>query len=99
MISTPNIASLGRRLMLLFGLNPIIEVSPNEAESSGHIRYFTFKSLEKLLNKHGFKVLLKCSDKVNFNSNGSLSSGIIAKLFPKIGQSLIYLVKKFDEHV
>ncbi|MDO8515119.1 MAG: class I SAM-dependent methyltransferase [bacterium] len=91
LISTPNIASLGRRLMLLLGLNPIIEISPNEPESSGHIRYFTFKMFEILLNKHGFKVLLKSSDVVNFSSGGSLKSKIIAKFFPKLGQSLIFL--------
>src|SRR3989339_802639 len=44
LISTPNIASLGRRLLLFFGGNPIIELSPNEPDSSGHIRYFSFKT-------------------------------------------------------
>lgn len=54
LISTPNIASFGRRLMLLFGINPIIELSPNEPESSGHIRCFTFQTLKKLLEKKQF---------------------------------------------
>ena len=94
LISTPNLASLGRRLMLFFGQSPIIEDSPNEPESSGHIRYFTFRTLEKLLNKHGFKVLSKCSDIVNFCPNGSVRSKLIAKYFPPIGQSLIFLVTK-----
>jgi 2-polyprenyl-3-methyl-5-hydroxy-6-metoxy-1,4-benzoquinol methylase len=51
-LSTPNIATFGRRLMLLFGINPLIETSLDQA--SGHIRYFTKKSLEDLLKKHGF---------------------------------------------
>ena len=41
LITTPNIASFGRRLMLLFGYSPIIEDSPNREDSCGHIRYFT----------------------------------------------------------
>lgn len=92
-VSTPNVASLGRRLMLLFGLNPIIEVSPNEPESSGHIRYYTFKSLKGLLEKHNFKVILGRSDLVNFTGCGSFRSYLIPKLVPSLGQSIIYLCK------
>lgn len=91
LISTPNIASLGRRLLLLFGFNPIIEVSPNEPDSPGHIRYFTFKSLKGLLEKHNFRVIKGKSDVVNFCSNGRLKSTLIPKLLPSLGQSIIYL--------
>jgi len=94
LISTPNIASFGRRLMLLFGINPIIENSPNETDSSGHIRYFTFRTLKVLLNKQGFRVLLRSSDVVNFCSNGKFKSGLLATMFPEFGQSLIFLVSK-----
>jgi 2-polyprenyl-3-methyl-5-hydroxy-6-metoxy-1,4-benzoquinol methylase len=94
LISTPNIASLGRRIMLLFGLNPIIEISPNQQDSSGHIRYFTFRALEEILAKHGFKILTKKSDVVNFSFTGKLKSKLLAKLFPQIGQSIIYLAIK-----
>lgn len=91
LVSTPNIASFGRRLMLLFGFNPIIEVSPNLSDSSGHIRYFTFKSLKGLLEKHNFRVIRSKSDVVNFSSNGRLKSYLIPKLIPSLGQSIIYL--------
>ena len=52
--STPNIASLGRRLMLLFGKNPYIEVSNHKeinlfnAPVVGHIRYFTLNTMVKI---------------------------------------------------
>jgi len=94
LISTPNIASLGRRLLLLFGANPIIELSPNEPGSVGHIRYFTFKTLRKLLKKHNFKILSSQSDCINFSNNGKIRSTILAKLYPKLGASIIFLAKK-----
>lgn len=94
LISTPNIASLGRRILLLLGINPIIEISPNEIDSPGHIRYFTFKTMRWLLEKHGFKILMTRSDVLNLTSNGSINSLLIPKLIPTIGQSIICLCQK-----
>jgi ubiquinone/menaquinone biosynthesis C-methylase UbiE len=48
MVLTPNLASLGRRLLLLFNLNPHIEVSYRES-SAGHIRYFVKSTLCDIL--------------------------------------------------
>lgn len=94
LISTPNIASLGRRLQLLIGTNPAIELSPNESESVGHIRYFTFETLEQLIKKNKFKIISSQSDCVNFSKNGKLKSLFLAKLYPKLGASAIFLVEK-----
>jgi methionine biosynthesis protein MetW len=94
LISTPNIASFGRRLLLLFGINPVIELSPNEQSSSGHIRYFTFKSLRSLLRKHNFRTVESASDCINFSNNGKFRSAFLAKLFPKFGSSIIVLADK-----
>lgn len=59
-IITPNVASLGRRVMLLFGINPFIEYSlelpPVEGfPAVGHIRYYTSKTLRLQLLHNGFK--------------------------------------------
>ncbi len=94
LISTPNIASLGRRLLLLTGISPIIEISPNEIDSPGHIRYFTFKTLAGLLAKHGLKVLQTRSDVLNLSNDGRIRSIQIPKIFPSIGQSIICLCQK-----
>jgi len=94
LISTPNVASLGRRLLLLFGINPIVELSPNEPDSSGHIRYFTFKTLAQLLEKHNFKILSSQSDCLNFSKHGRIKSVFFVKIFPKFGTSMIYLAEK-----
>lgn len=96
LISTPNVASLGRRLMLFFGANPIIELSPNEPASSGHIRYFTFRTLRKLLKKHNFKTISSRSDCINFSRNGKIKSTFLAKLFPALGASIVYYAKKYS---
>lgn len=94
LISTPNIASLGRRLLLLAGRSPIIEVSPNEIDSPGHIRYFTFQTMERLLNKHEFTVKAAKSDVLNLSGAGRMNSLLIPKIFPSIGQSIICLCQK-----
>jgi len=86
-LSTPNIATLGRRLMLMFGINPLIETSLSQG--SGHIRYFTKKSLEELLKKHQFKIIKFTSDTINFTNNGQIQSQILAKIFPNLGARII----------
>jgi 2-polyprenyl-3-methyl-5-hydroxy-6-metoxy-1,4-benzoquinol methylase len=87
-LSTPNLASLGRRLFLFFGKNPLIEVE-FEKEAAGHIRYFVKKTLIDLLSKYGFEVRFFCSDAVNFDNSGRRFSSLLAKIFPGLGKSLI----------
>ncbi len=94
LLSTPNIASLGRRIMLLFGISPNIEISPNENTSVGHIRYFTFKTLKAFMKKKHFIPIHLVSDVVNFTIHGKFHSKIIARLFPTIGASIIGVFKK-----
>lgn len=96
-LSTPNLASLGRRLMLLLGINPHIEVTlrttPNYTPG-GHIRYFVKSTLFNLLNEHGFEIVEFTSDVINLNEKGSLGMEYMAKLFPTFGRSLIVRAKK-----
>jgi len=94
LISTPNLASLARRFMLLFGLNPFIETSPLLPESCGHIRYFTFSNFKKLLRKNKFHIKKSQSDVVNLSATGKIQSKTMANLFPQIGQSIILLCQK-----
>jgi len=59
-ITTPNIASFGRRTMLLFGKNSFLEYSTrigiNGLPSVGHIRYYTVNNLINQLESHKFRV-------------------------------------------
>jgi 2-polyprenyl-3-methyl-5-hydroxy-6-metoxy-1,4-benzoquinol methylase len=88
-LTTPNLAALGRRILLFVNKNPHMEVSL-EKYSAGHTRYFIKDTLEWLLNKNGFKVVCFRSDLVNFNSSGTLRSVLLAKIFPALGKSLIF---------
>lgn len=83
--ATPNIASLGRRLLLLSGKNPFIEVSNHpevnlfNAPVVGHIRYFTLPTMKSLAEYHGFSV----TDVVPTPTTGLLFK-IIETLFPSL---------------
>lgn len=58
-VTTPNLASLARRAMLLLGISPYIEYSlfldTNGLPPVGHVRYFTISTLQKLLWVNKFK--------------------------------------------
>jgi ubiquinone/menaquinone biosynthesis C-methylase UbiE len=59
-IEVPNVAWLPRRLSLLFGLRPRTSWAPGW--DGGHLNYFTFSSLEKLLTDSGFGIVkIGCS--------------------------------------
>ncbi|MDA8161789.1 MAG: methyltransferase domain-containing protein [Desulfobacteraceae bacterium] len=90
-LSTPNVASLGRRIFLLLGENPYFEASfgyPPKAHA-GHIRFFTKDLLFGYLKYKGFEIIKFTSDVVNFTSSGKIVSKLFAYLFPTFGRSLI----------
>jgi len=68
-IITPNVASLGRRLMMGFGINPFLEYSTslpiNGLPSVGHIRYYTKQNLERQLEYHNFQNISVTGDRIN----------------------------------
>ena len=80
--------------MLFFGINPIIETTPNKHDSSGHIRYFTFTSIKKLLSENGFQIISQKSDVINFDNYGKVKNKLIPKFIPTLGQSIILLCRK-----
>lgn len=93
-ITTPNVASLPRRVMLLLGINPVLENRVLVDVTAGHIRYFTFSELHRLLEDHSFNVLKSCSDVLNFNNRGTLFSTLIPKLYKRFGRSIMIVAKK-----
>ena len=93
-ITTPNVASLARRIMLLFGLNPFFEASfgfPKNA-TAGHVRFYTKSLLEDFLRYKGFKIISFNSDVINFTTK--ISSSFLVNIFPKLGRGLIFRVRK-----
>jgi len=88
-VTTPNLAALGRRLLLLANRNPHIEVSFEDPEAAGHVRYFVSGTLAEFLRRHGFEIRALASDVVNFNAAGSVRSRLLARWFPTLGRTLI----------
>ena len=93
-VTTPNLAALGRRLMLLANRNPHIEVSFSEPGAAGHIRYFVSGTLVDFLTRRGFEIRALASDVVNFNARGSARSRRLARWFPSLGKTLIVHARK-----
>ena len=94
-LSTPNVASFGRRFLLLFGKNPYFEASfgfPPEAHS-GHLRFFTKSLLLNYLEREGFEIIRFTSDVVCFTPSGEIASKLFADLIPTFGRSLIVKAK------
>ncbi len=93
-LTTPNLASLGRRLMLLFGKNPYMEVSKYDKihgfRVAGHLRYFVKDTLYKLLDYHGFVIEEITCERLNL---GFITSTKLAKFFPTLGIRFAVLVK------
>lgn len=90
-LTTPNVASLGRRILLCLGKNPYFEASftyPPEVKA-GHLRFFTRSLLIGFLTRHNFEVKKFSSDVINFDSSGKFSSVFLARIFPTLGRSLI----------
>lgn len=92
-LTTPNLAALGRRLLLLFGKDPLTEVDCL-GEAAGHLRYFVKGSLLSLLERANFRIVFFGSDVVNLSSSGRVCSRFLAKLFPWLGKTLIVKAQK-----
>lgn len=95
-ITTPNVASLGRRLMLLVGKNPYLEFSSRDEVNGfptvGHVRYYTKQTLLRITSAHGFRPLRITSDRLNLGPIGSIR---LARLMPSLAFRFIALF----EHV
>jgi len=94
-LTTPNVASLPRRILLLLGKNPLLD-NRIVKDTAGHIRYFTFKGTYELLKDNGFEVVKAESDILNFNNHGTLYSTLIPKLYKNFGKTILVVAKKSD---
>jgi 2-polyprenyl-3-methyl-5-hydroxy-6-metoxy-1,4-benzoquinol methylase len=93
-ISTPNLASIGSRLTLLCGETPwMMEINASD-KTSGHIRYFTHKTLKGLLAKNGFKVEISTSDLIHITPYFYTSNNAISTKFNCFGRIIIMKCKK-----
>lgn len=86
-LTTPNLASLGRRFLLFLGRDPLTNQSL--FSGAGHVRYFVKQTLAELLEKNNFKIVDFRSDIVNLNDKGNVFSTKLARWFPSMGRGLI----------
>lgn len=87
-LTTANVASIGRRIMLFFGKNPFLEYStkyPNVEINVGHIRYYTVKDMTIQLSGLGFSDIHVYGDKINITGTISIPHPI-AKWLPTISR-------------
>lgn len=91
-ITTPNLVALSGRAQLLFGRSPHnveFDASPG---TSGHIRYFTFDTLEQLLRQAGLDPVGRWTNVAHFSVLGS--SELIGRVRPGLGHTLISIARK-----
>lgn len=96
LLTTPNLASLGRRAMLLFGYNPYIEYScelPTKDFNVGHIRYYTYNNLLNQLKSQKFTNIRIYGDRINLTETIHLPLKIAWHL-PKISRNLMVVAQK-----
>lgn len=93
-VTTPNLASLGRRILLLAGKNPYTDPWVEKRGFGGHIRYYVPSTLKQVLSRAGFADISITSDIVKFDVKGLLYSRTLAQLFPNIGWGLIAVGRK-----
>jgi 2-polyprenyl-3-methyl-5-hydroxy-6-metoxy-1,4-benzoquinol methylase len=91
-ITTPNLVALSGRAQFLLGRSPRnieFDASPG---TSGHIRYFTFETLETLLRRVGLKPLGRWTNVAHFSVLGS--SELVGRLRAGLGHTLISIAEK-----
>lgn len=90
-LTTPNLASIGARVSLFLGKKPWMIENDILPGKSGHIRYFTFEELQKLLSRCGFRIKNFTADSVGVDQT---TLPYLATLFPSLGRILIVKAEK-----
>jgi len=91
-VTTPNLVALSGRAQLVLGRSPHnveFDASPGTA---GHIRYFTFDTLELLLRRAGLEPTGRWTNVAHFSMLGS--SELVGRLLPTLGHTLISVAVK-----
>lgn len=91
LLTTPNLVSFGRRVMMLFGANPFVEYStrlPYKNFNVGHIRYYTVETLRLQVSVTGFKDIKVFGDKINLSKSTSIPFKV-TKYIPTLARNLM----------
>jgi 2-polyprenyl-3-methyl-5-hydroxy-6-metoxy-1,4-benzoquinol methylase len=91
-LTTPNLVALSGRAKIALGRSPHnveFDASPG---TSGHIRYFTFDTLETVLRRAGLRPRGRWTNVAHFSVLGS--SELVGRLRPGLGHTLISVAEK-----
>ena len=93
-LTTPNIASLGNRINLLFGKRPGC-IDYRIENSPGHIRAFVRSDLKNLVEEGKFKIIGKEFNLPIFSSKTKITflNKILCRLFPTLSSGFILIAK------
>ncbi len=96
LITTPNIASLVKRLNLLKGKNPVeFDLTIHDGGTFGHIREYSIEELINILNNQNFSILKKGYFEIDINRNiFTKIENYISKAFPFFSNNLKIVAKK-----
>jgi 2-polyprenyl-3-methyl-5-hydroxy-6-metoxy-1,4-benzoquinol methylase len=95
-ITTPNLVALSGRAQLVLGRSPHNVEFDAGPGTSGHIRYFTFDTLEQLLRRAGLTPLGRWTNVAHFSVFGS--SELVGRWRPTLGHTLVSVATKADAH-
>lgn len=95
-LTTPNLVALSGRAQLLLGRSPHNVEFDASPSTSGHIRYFTFDTLEVLLRRAGLAPLGRWTNVAHFSVLGS--SELVGRLRPGLGHTLISVSQNSYAH-
>jgi 2-polyprenyl-3-methyl-5-hydroxy-6-metoxy-1,4-benzoquinol methylase len=91
-LTTPNLVALSGRAQLLLGRSPHNVEFDAGPETSGHIRYFTFDTLELLERRAGLSPRGRWTNVAHLSVLGS--SELVGRLRPSLGHTLISVAQK-----
>jgi 2-polyprenyl-3-methyl-5-hydroxy-6-metoxy-1,4-benzoquinol methylase len=90
-ITTPNLVALSGRAQLMLGRSPHNVEFDAGPGTSGHIRYFTFDTLELLLRRAGLQPIGRWTNAAHFSVLGS--SELVGRWWPGLGHTLISVAR------
>lgn len=104
-LDTPNIAKYTARIKLLFGRFPstasidegtlTYNKQPVDLHDEGHLHYFTYRSLEKLLVQYcGFNKVIRLGYSGGFEFLGNKMHYYLARLYPSLFSELVLVAYK-----
>jgi ubiquinone/menaquinone biosynthesis C-methylase UbiE len=107
-ISTPNIASWANRILLMFGVQPLytetssvmnlgrgLKILGQGGKVQGHLKIFTSKSLQEIIELYGFQVEQKYGEPLTFPKPINTVDGIVSKKL-SLASDLVYVARKIN---